>query len=220
MLTDVQTWLQQPADFAAGAALYAAHGTSSVYRQLFARGETSYSRQLLVRELQALATREADEAPKSPTLEIVVSAPVVPFTAPEPQKSPTPTTSASEESVRKVRAQLKALRDERSQTHAQLTAPRLARKDRLQLALRILDIGDEVLAAEERLAYVQQHGQLPPGPVATADVTDAGELRRRLDNLVALRSKVRKRPDRAVELPQIEADIQLIREKLTAIVRV
>ncbi|MBO3270758.1 hypothetical protein [Hymenobacter defluvii] len=214
MRSDVQAWLANYADYAAGAALYAAHGTSPVYRQLFARGETSYSRQLLVRELTALATREESVVPKSPTPKIVLPALETPISVSEAQESPTPKVPASGEHARKVLQQLKALRDERSHLHAQLTAPRLARKDRLQLALRILAIGDEVLAAEQRLAYVQQHGHEPPGPVATADVTDAGELRRRLDNLVALRSKVRKRLDRAAELPQLEADIQLIREKL------
>jgi hypothetical protein len=45
---DIICWLAAPADFAAGVALYAQLGGSSpVYRQLFALGETRYSRQAL-----------------------------------------------------------------------------------------------------------------------------------------------------------------------------
>lgn len=207
---ELTRWLAAPADFAAGVALYAQLGSSPVYQQLFALGETSYSRQVLKRELQALASGAAPApVPTLPAVAPPKPAPVAPAVA----LQPTPVHTDSPE-LAPLRAQLRGLRDERSQLHAQLTAPRLSEKDRGRHALRILAIGDQVLQLQQVEAHVLRHGALPPGPVALADVTDAGELRRRLDNLISLRAKVRKRPERAAELPGLEADIQLIREKL------
>ena len=190
---EVLSWLAVPADFARGVALYAQLGGSPVYQQLFALGETSYSRDVLVRQLRQLCgglpTPAAVPAPRA--LEHVAPVPA----------------------LAGVRAELKAARDERSQLHAQLTAPGLRRADRGRLALRICQLTPRVLGLLADEAHVQAFGRLP-GPLATAELTDAGELRRRLDNLVALRAKVRRRPERAGELPRLEADIRLIRTKL------
>ncbi|PJJ59434.1 hypothetical protein [Hymenobacter chitinivorans] len=204
-------WLAQPADFAAGAALYAQLGGSPVYQQLFAAGTTGYSRQVLRRELQALASNPAPPAPMAP-------APAVSKPAPVPAPAAQVTTHVDAPDLPVVRAQLRALRDERSQLHAQLTA--LGRKARGAAALRILDIGDEVTRLLKLEDHVLAHGQLPAGPVALADITDEGELRRRLSNLVALRAKLRKNEKRAGELPGVEADIDLIRTKLNRTTRV
>ncbi|MFC7669292.1 hypothetical protein ACFQT0_19485 [Hymenobacter humi] len=66
---------------------------------------------------------------------------------------------------------------------------------------------------KEAEAHVLEHGRLP-GPVASAEVTDAGELRQRLTNLLSKRSKLRKNPARADDLAAAEAEITLIRSKL------
>ncbi|WBA42976.1 hypothetical protein [Hymenobacter canadensis] len=204
-LSELTHWLAAPADFAQGAALYAQLGHSPVYRQLFALGETSYSRQLLERELQALAS---DPAP------VTIAPPPAAATLPPTQAH----TDAPE--LLPLRARLRGLRDERSQLHAQLTAPRLSEKDRGRFALRILVLGDQVQQLLQLEEHVLRQGALPPGPVVLADIDDQGELRRRLDNLVATRSKVRKNARRAAELPALEADITLIRLKLTPTTRV
>ncbi|WP_375435085.1 hypothetical protein [uncultured Hymenobacter sp.] len=213
MRAALHAWLAAPTSFAAGAALYAQVGGSAVYGQLFALGETSYSRQVLVRELRVLASG-LEQGPTLPAAPPPKMAPVAPLAPSEP-----PPTHTDSPLLAPLRDQLRQLRDERSQLHAQLTAPRLSRTDRRKMALRICELTGQVgqlLAAE---AHVLSQGRLP-GVVATADVTDTGELRRRLDNLISLRAKVRKRPERAAELPALDADIILIRHKLSATTRV
>ncbi|SHL87551.1 hypothetical protein [Hymenobacter psychrotolerans] len=196
--SNVRHWLAQPPDFAAGVQLYEQLGGSATYKQLFALGETSYSRQVLVAQLQALVG-PVFEPPRAPTPP-----------APMPQATAVPADPAL---LAGVRTQLKAARDERSHLHAQLTAPGLRQAARCKMVHRICQLTDQVLQLLADEAHVLEHGRRP-GPVATADVTDAGELRRRLDNLVSLRSKLRKRPERAGELPALEAEINLIRNKL------
>ena len=208
---EVLSWLAAPADFSRGVALYAQLGGSEVYQQLFALGETSYSRSVLEREVRALLEVEPNltvdylaeqraQLRDRAFRQQVLNESLVP-------REPDPVALAT------VRAQLKRARDERSQLHAQLTAPGLRRADRGRLALRICQLTTRVLGLLADEAHVREHGRLP-GPLATAELTDAGELRRRLDNLVALRAKVRRRPERAGELPRLEADIRLIRTKL------
>ncbi|OUJ68660.1 hypothetical protein [Hymenobacter crusticola] len=210
MTSAIVAWLAQPKDFAAGVALYEAYGPSAVYQHLFRQGETTFARTSLVRELHKLVATPAPAVlPKQPEL-----VPERHETVPKPADVEPEPPAVDPAALAHVNAQLKALRDERSHKHAQLTAPGLRQNDRRKLAFRILDIGDEVLETMQLLKHVLAHGSLPAGPVATVDVTDAGELRRRLDNLVALRSKVRKNPKRAAELPAMEKEIKLIRAKL------
>ncbi|RSK45185.1 hypothetical protein [Hymenobacter rigui] len=201
---ELLAWLAAPADFAQGAALYAQLGGSAVYQQLFALGETGYSRRVLVEQLQLLTGPVQEPAP-----EPVADNRQLPTDNSQPGTAPAPDAGV----LTGLRAQLKAARDERSQLHAQLTAPGLRVTARCKLAHRICALTDQVqqlLASEQ---HVLTHGRLP-GTVATADVTDAGELRRRLDNLISLRSKVRRRPERAGELSALQAEIDLIRTKL------
>ncbi|GAA3953977.1 hypothetical protein [Hymenobacter algoricola] len=213
---EILAWLAQPTSFAAGAALYAQHGGSGVYQRLFAAGETSYSRQVLVQQLRGCCDVVCpDEVPKATRVTVPDSAPTV---VAAPAEATTTHTVAPD--LLPIRAQLRVLRDERSQLHAQLTAPRLSQKDRGRMALRILDIGELVLEQLLLEAHVLHHGALPAGPVALADLVDEGELRRRLSNLVALRAKLRKNEKRAAELPGVEADILLIRSKLTPTISV
>jgi hypothetical protein len=204
---EILAWLAQPTSFAAGAALYAEHGGSSVYQQLFAAGETSYSRQVLEQQLR-LCCGVVGPAP-TPAVAPRVAAPG-PATA-----GPAAATHPDAPELGPIRAQLRVMRDERSQLHAQLTAPRLSMKDRGRMAFRILDLTDLVQEQLQLEAHVLLHGCLPAGPVVLADLVDEGELRRRLSNLVAKRAKLRKKPKRADDLAAAEADIILIRSKLT-----
>ena len=107
MNADVATWLKHPADFAAGVQLYEQLGSSATYKKLFAVGETGYSRQLLVRELQALAT--AAPAARPSAAPMVPPAPVAAAAAPMP---------VNEEALQQLRDRKKACRDERDRLRA------------------------------------------------------------------------------------------------------
>ncbi|UOQ99897.1 hypothetical protein MUN81_10440 [Hymenobacter sp. 5317J-9] len=211
-LAAITAWLASARPFAQGVALYAQVGTNATYQRLFALGESDYSAQVLARELRAMvgevkeeiaALANAAPPPEPPAAALPTPAPVVPNT-PVGVGSP---------ALAQVRAQLRAVRDERSQAHAQLTARNLGKKARYAVAARILELTDQEVKLKEAEAHVLAHGRLP-GPVPTAEIDDAGVLRQRLTNLLSLRSKLKKRPDRADDLAAAEAEIILIRSKL------
>ncbi|WP_201979337.1 hypothetical protein [Hymenobacter rubidus] len=200
---NITAWLASAQPYAQGAALYAQVGTNKTYLRLFALPETVHSRQALVRELRALVAGGRPEI-AGPT------PPAPPAAAAEPVA---PTGGPTSPILATVRQQLRAVRDERSQRHAQLTARNLGKRARYELAVRILALTDQEGKLKAAEAHVRQHGRLP-GPVPTAEITDAGVLRQRLGNLVSQRTKLRKNPDRAADLAGAEAEITLIRSKL------
>jgi hypothetical protein len=202
-LPDVPTWLASDRDFKQGVALYAALGASTTYQRLFGLGANDYSRQVLVRELSALVA----PAPAAVAPVVVPTPPLA--VVPAPVLAP-----ASAQLLADLRQQLRAVRDERSHLHAQLTAKNLGKKARLQHALRIVELTSQEVKLKAQEAHVRQHGRLP-GPVATAEVTDEAELRRRLLNLRSRCSKAKGKPDKAEKLAEIEAEITLIQSKLT-----
>ncbi|WP_400194058.1 hypothetical protein [Hymenobacter sp. B81] len=206
MSADLTTWLGAPDDFAAGVALYAQLGTSSTYKQLFALGETGYSRGVLRRELQALADVALEPTPAAAANPVPAPAAPPVATAPTPPPTDAP-------ALLQVRQQLKAARDERSQLHAQLTAPRLRKADRCTMVHRIADLTDLVQELQHQEAHVLEHGRLP-GPVSTADLVDREQLVHRRNNLRSQRSRLRKKPDRAADLQVVEAELALIETKL------
>jgi hypothetical protein len=207
-LPDVSTWLASDRDFKQGVALYAALGTSTTYQRLFGLGATEYSCQVLVRELSALVPTPAPETAPVP---VVVQAPPAP--TPVPVVAPAPELLANVAGLlADLRQQLRAARDERSHLHPQLTAKNVGKKARLGLALRIVELTGQEVKLKALEAHVQQHGRLP-GPVATAEVSDEAELRRRLLNLRSRRSKAKGQPEK---LAAIEAEITLIQSKLTS----
>ena len=204
-LPDVSAWLASDRDFKQGVALYAALGTSATYQRLFGLGANEYSCQVLVRELSALVAPVLEVAPAP----VVVPAP--PAAAPVPVVAPAPELRADvERLLADLHQQLRAVRDERSHIHPQLTAPNLGRKARLKHALRIVELTGQEVKLKALEAHVRQHGRLP-GPVATAEVSDEAELRRRLLNLRSRRSKAKGQPEKLVA---IEAEITLIQSKL------
>jgi hypothetical protein len=205
-LSDITAWLASEQDFAQGAALYAALGPSATYKRLFSLGASDLSRVVLQRELAALV--EVPEALASP-LPAAAATPE-PTPAPAPEKAPV---GAESPLLAKVRQDLKATRDERSHLHPQLTASGLRCNARQKLAARIVVLTDQENELKATEAHVLEHGRLP-GPVPIEEVGDAGELRRRLQNLVSQRTKLRKREDRADDLVACEAAITLIRIKL------
>ncbi|MDJ0367294.1 hypothetical protein QMK33_19270 [Hymenobacter sp. H14-R3] len=218
----ITTWLASGQDFAQGAALYNAGTPSKTYQRLFALGATEYSQAVLVRELRALVPAPAPEPavvvptspPDAPAAEPVVLAPPV-ATAPAPAAPAAGPVLDSHPVLQQVRQQLKAVRDERSHLHPQLTGKNVGKKARGVVALRIVVLTSEEAKLKALEAHVRAHGQLP-GPVATDELTDAGELRRRLANRRCLRSKLKNNPARAADLAAVEADILLIQSKLTS----
>jgi hypothetical protein len=201
-LPDITAWLASERDFAQGAALYAALGPSATYKRLFALPATDYASEVLARELATLV-------PPVPAPEVPVH-----MTAPpalEPSMAPTPT--ADSPLLTHLRQELKAVRDLRSHVHPQLTAKGMRRTERQQIARTIVALTDKEVEFLATIAYVQEHGRLP-GPVPTAEVTDPGELRRRLQNARSLRSKLRDNPERAADFADLEKEISLLISKL------
>jgi len=212
-LPDVSTWLASDRDFKQGVALYAALGTSTTYQRLFGLGATDYSRQVLARELGALV----DPAPAEVAPVVVPAPPLAVATVPVPAAA-SPEAPANPQLLADLQQQLRAVRDERSHLHPQLTAPNLGKKARLKHALRIVALTGEEVKLKALVAHVQQHGRLP-GPMATADVTDETELRRRLLTLRTRRSKLKNQPEKAEKLAAVEVEINLIKSKITSYTR-
>ena len=210
-LGKITAWLQSEQSYAQGAALYAQLGTNKTYLRLFALPATPYSQRVLVRELAALVGEvrqeiEALSPPTPPMAPLPASEPVVPGPAISPE---------TKAAIRVLYDQLRVVRDERSHLHPQLTAKNLGKHARQGIAARILDLTDEETRLKALFAHIEVHGR-PPGPVPTAEITDAGVLRQRLTNLLSQRSKLRKNPDRADDLAAAEAEITLIRSKLNS----
>lgn len=211
-LPDVSTWLASDRDFKQGVALYTALGTSTTYQRLFGLGATEYSCQVLVRELSALV---AELVPEAAPVPVVVQAPP-PAPMPVLVLAPAPELLVNAQALlADLRQQLRAVRDQRSHLHPQLTARGTGQKRRLAIALRIVELTGQEVKLKALEAHVQQHGRRP-GPVATAEVSDEAELRRRLLALRSRRSKLKNQPEKAEKLAAIEAEITLIKSKLTS----
>lgn len=217
-LHDITAWLASDRDFAPGVALYNAGTPSKTYQRLFALGATEYSRSVLVRELRALV----DVVPAPAPLVAPVAAPEPPAAVPALAAVPVATDSlpqppaaalAPSPVLHDVYQQLKAVRDERSHLHPQLTGKNVGKKARGVLAMQIVALTSQEAKLKALEAHVLEHGRLP-GPVATAELTDAGELRRRLANCRSLRSKLKNNPARAADLADVEVEILLIQSKL------
>jgi hypothetical protein len=200
IVEEIREWLESGQDYAQGVALYEAHGRSAVVRSTLAFGETEFTKAKLLKALQALVPavlgdghvisvpkKPAVVAPKADSLcDGHVTTPV----AVDPQR-----------------------RDwfaERNHLHAQLGLV-ATDEERRVMALRILELGDQI-----SLSYQADKGDKPdtqPGHKWDT-LTDEGEIRRLLANLKPQRSKLKKRPDRATDLLQVEADIRVLEEKL------
>ena len=201
---DIRAWLASGQDFAQGAALYEQVGTSNTFKCLFGLGPTDYSRRVLLRELSALG---AAPAPEVPVL-------AMPAQVAEAWQASPPASEACDVLLADLATQLKAVRDERSHLHPQLTASGLRKTGRQKLASRIVALTDQEVALKAAEAHVRQHGRLP-GPVPLAELTDREQLRRLLTNRRAQRSKL-KDPARAADLARVQADIDLLLQKLAA----
>lgn len=220
-LEEITAWLASGQDFAQGVALYNAGTPSATYQGLFAQGATTFSRSVLGRELRALvdvvAPTPAPPVVALPALEppAAVPAPEVVLVATDPVPEPPAAAPAPNTALQDVRQQLKAVRDERSHLHPQLTGKNVGKTARGVVAMQIVALTASEAKLKALEAHVLAHGRLP-GPVATEELSDAGELRRRLANCRSLRSKLKKDPKRADDLAGVETEILLIQSKLKA----
>ncbi|MGI4833293.1 MAG: hypothetical protein ACRYFK_07510 [Janthinobacterium lividum] len=213
-LADIRAWLASGQDFAQGVAFYALVGTSDTYARLFGLGPSEYSRGVLARELAALVATPAEPTAAEPTAAQASPAQATPAHSSPGQPSAAQPTPAQATAVREeLLAELRQVRDERSHVHPQLTARGTGQQRRRDLAASIVRFTHREVALQALLAHVAAHGRLP-GPVPLEEVAEAGELQRRLLNLRSRRSKLKKDPARAADLAQVEADIELITQKL------
>ncbi len=196
MVKEIREWLESGQDYAQGVALYESHGKSRVVLTALRRGVSDFTRQKLREELGSIAK--------------AVMPPAAPVRVPKaPKQSPVAASSAMDSPPpvdEALRAQRRAWFAERNYLHPQLGLV-ATDTERLAMGLRILALGD----------LISQSYAAPVGlPVSLrlAHVTDEGEMRRLLANLRPRRSKLKKWPDRAEDLAQVESEINYLEEKL------
>lgn len=197
----IREWLEgEFREYAAGVALFEAHGRSGVLKRLLAGACTEYTREVLARELAKLVVGIVPIASEK--------TPVVAFVASKPRISPPEPTPEADD----VRRQRRKLFADRDYLHASLELLP-TEQQRLDASLQLLAIVQRI-----QLSYDLEAGRVVvPEPTLGPDLatlTDAGEIRRLLANLKPLRSKLKNRPDRADKLAEVEADILTLETKL------
>ena len=224
---EIREWLgSKGQDYAQGVALYEAHGTSRVVLSALRHGASEFTRQKLKKELEKLViaggvTTNVTAAVTAKPVHVIdtsakrvretpKSVHVSPPAASELLKSPVKTDKPSDE----LQLQRRAWFAERNHLHPQLELVTTT-AERLAMSLRILELGD-LLTQSYAAAPDPDTTQTPVGQVsaAVAEARDAGEMRRLLANLRPQRTKLKKRPDRAPDLAQVELDIKFLEEKL------
>jgi len=187
----IREWLESGQDYAEGLDLYESHGSSQVVLTTLRYGATEFNRQKLRKELTSIAE--------------AVTPPVAPVRAPRAPK-PSPAVAEPAPVDEALRARRRAWFAERNYLHPQLELI-ATDAERLAMSLRILALGDLISQS-----YAAPVGL--PAPLRLAHVTDEGEIRRLLANLRPRRSRLKKRPERADDLAQVESEINYLEQKL------
>ena len=195
IVEEIREWLESGQDYAQGVALYEKHGRSAVVRSTLGFGETEFTRAKLVHVLQQLVGAAPPAAVARPAAvpAVVPTAPPAPSVTIDPQR-----------------------RDwfaERNHLHAQLGLV-ASDAERRPMALRILELADLISQSYAAEAGHNLATSRPEAGHNLATLTDEGKIRQLLANLRPQRSKLKKRPDRAADLAQVEADIALLEAKL------
>lgn len=196
----IREWLEKGQDYAQGVALYETHGKSRVVLTTLRYGDTAFTRQKLVAELEKIAANSpmpAKVAHAQPHAS--VSAKKRPIAA-----RPTPAVDNSDE----MRRQRSTWYAERARLHAQLELLATDAERRV--------LGERILVLSEliSLSYDEAAPPAEPRPDLAA-LTDQGEMRRLLANLRPQASKLKKNPARADDLAQVLAAINTLKTKLT-----
>lgn len=203
MVREIREWLEKGQDYAQGVALYETNGKSRVVLTVLQRGASEYTRQKLKAELLKLLGQEKVRVVDTSEKRVEKPATRV-HVAPQVASPPQKVVSSPE-----VHAQRRAWFAERNHLHPQLELV-ATDAERLAMSLRILELGE--LLSQSYADY--------PAPVAgqvsahLVNLTDTGEMRRQLTNLRPQRTKLKKRPNRATDLAQVELDIKFLEEKL------
>ncbi|QNF34355.1 hypothetical protein HUW51_17095 [Adhaeribacter swui] len=201
MNLEITQWLRSNRDYGTGVALYDRLGSNQVLKQLFAHGEYSFTRRKLEDALQVLL----DQDP----------APVEEKIAKVPQKFPktsenTPKASAAPASVRD---KMRPLLDERTMLHNRLGLYQelgLSPEEMKQIAFRILALTRQITPLYQQTALA---APVVPAPAAVDFSQLSGlEQHKKLANLRSLRTKIKNKPNRAPDLPAIEAQIQQLEQ--------
>lgn len=187
MVKEIREWLEEEGgDYAAGLALYEAHGSSSVVLSALRYGETVFTRQKLRAELSKLVHIVATAAPRIAETPALV-----------------PVGPAAEHPERRTWYATRAY------AHAQLELVGTD-AERQELATIILATSEKITASYRA---VEAPADEVPSPDLAA-LTDEGEIRRLLANLRPQRTKLKKNPDRAADLAQVVAQITVLETKL------
>jgi hypothetical protein len=220
---EIREWLESGQDYAQGVALYETHGKSRVVLRSLQYGATEFTRATLRRELEKLApvttnvtaavTTKAGRRPAELARAGAQASDSV-KNRHEPSRkldsSPEKLDSTLEkvESSDELRRARSAWYAERARLHAQLELVATDAERRV-MAERILVLS-ELLAVSYDEPVASDTTQTPD----LDSVRDGGEIRRLLANLRPRRSKLKNRPERASDLVQVEAAIQILENNL------
>lgn len=141
-MISITAWLKNP-DYKTGVELYLLHGKSETLKGLFQSGATPFTRKKLAEELGKLAQVPAESMPKE-----------VPARKEDQNFTPIP------DWVMESRSKQIELLKERDSLRGQLFSAKTD-SERLELALRILDLGDEIHAIGVDQKQFKDTGKVP-----------------------------------------------------------
>jgi hypothetical protein len=209
MVKEIREWLKSGQDYAQGVALYERFGKSRIILNALRRGASDFTRKKLREELPKLILEEVVPPARARARAVDTSAKRVDKTPVRVHVGPPAAQEASPVPVDEaVRTQRSSWYAERHRLHATLEL--LATDEERRVA------GERILVISELLTASYQGAAAPvvaPGPDLAA-VSDQGEIRRLLANLRPQVSKLKKKPARALDLQQAQADIKLLESKL------
>ncbi|QHL87418.1 hypothetical protein GU926_08205 [Nibribacter ruber] len=194
----IKVWLETSGNFQDGAALYACHGTNQALKDLFNKGEYSFSKKKLRSALEELLQQSLPTAKPAP-----VSSSFIQNRPKTVTKTPENVTKAPHP---EVNGRLRALLDERTMLHAQLEYA--GPMTRLFHCLRIVELTKLITAIYFNLEKPEEQ------PTDFSQIADRAQLKQELLNMRALRAKLRKNPKRQAELPALEEKINTVSQLL------
>jgi hypothetical protein len=219
-----QQWLQSERDYETGRQLYQVLGDNAVLQRTFSSGPSKYNTEALVWEMQKLVKAGVAlpvyEMPRL-TMDILQqqrkALSDATFRAEVLNCPPEPSLPEANPLLEQLKAERPMLYDQRRFLHAQL-AHMPTDAARLQAALQIQALSRQLTENWKQDAYVRQHGTLPAAPAAPAALdVNTGTLAELLSlraNLRSCISKWKKKPARAQDLAQAQADEQLLTARI------
>ena len=195
MCDHIVNWLDGDRDYEAGVALYRQHGARPAIVQLLSHGSNRYTRQVLLRELQALVPIKPTTVRK--LKQPAASAPVDPGALPA---------NLQKHFDNNIVRQLK----KRGSLHALLED--VSREERQVLAGKIMDITDAQPKLFAPIDYYRKHGhEQPPNTISGL------EAMRRLHSMRMAKSRAEKKGN-TERCHQITTNIEQLEQQLEKIV--